>query len=74
MKLTMENEITFQKVQNLVCNALLLSEGLHGANNQMGDSQYCIASSGAFGLIADALTTVNEYLQELERDQTDICL
>ena len=52
----------------LICNALMLCEGMTPANNQMDDKQFSNAASGAFGLMAFALERAFALISEAERE------
>lgn len=56
------------EAEGLICKALMLCEGMDGANCQMGDKQYISAAAGAFSLMALALNGVHDLISEAESD------
>ena len=55
-------------VEGIVISCEMLAEGLSPANNQMGESQFANAASGAFSLMAEALYNAMNLISEADRD------
>ena len=56
------------EVESLISYALMASEGLQPADDQMQEAQFRNTSTGVFGLIAFALDKAQGLLQERESD------
>ena len=54
------------KVEGIICDASLLSDGMSIANNGMDDTQYARMADGAFGLLSRALDDAFETISEAE--------